>query len=252
MSNSKFRDLFPTHILFMILCVIFFSLITHSESLSLSAREQGLIKALIYVLVAVVSIYFILKFLWQIYLHGKLSSFKSLRHKAKNEASLKCPVDEAAPRGYKREVSQSLGFSFCYPEDWMVRNPRNPLLYKEFGELFIQSGFTFTRNLNISCQDISRAPDIEVLFKAIIDGVLFGLKGSTLEFRQDFKTQETFGTRYKVVYKNRQQTGLCCYQIAITNRAKKTLIILTFTAGARDFSKTQKLFDDIANLVRIF
>ena len=251
MSKTKFRDLFPIHILLMILCVIFFSVIMRSESILLSAREQGLIKVLIYVLGAFISIHFILKSLRHIYLSGKVSFFNPLRDKVKNEASFKDFAEEAAPSGYKLEVSQSLGFSFCYPEGWITGKPRDPLLYKEVREPFVLSGFAAARNFNISCQDISRAPDIEMLFKAIIDGVIFGLKGSGLEFRQNFKTQETFGMRYKVVYKNPQQTEVCCYQVAVTNSEKKSLIILTFTADARDFPKTQKLFDDIANLVNI-
>ncbi len=251
MFKTKFRDLFPSHILLMILCLIFFSVILHSESAALSAREQGLIKALMYVAGVFISIHFILKALWRVYLSGKVSSSEPSSDKAKKEASFKDLVEKAAPRGYKLEVSLNAGFSFCYPESWQVVRSKEKLLYMQIKETNLEQGMTILRNFNVSYQNIEGIPNTDFLFKMIINGLVKAMD-ATLEFKEPFRTEETFGMRYKLKYNNPKRTDLCCYQIAITNSEKKSLILLTFTSGVRDFPKTQKLFNDIADLVKIF
>jgi len=119
MLKSKLRDLFPAHILLMIICVMVLSVIMQIDNASVSTREHGLMKVLIYLLGAFISVHFILKALW-IYLSGKTSSFEPSENNAKNEASSKNFAERAAPCGYKLEVSLEKGFSFCYPENWQV------------------------------------------------------------------------------------------------------------------------------------
>ena len=251
MSRIKFRNLFPVHILIMILCVMFFSIIMYFESVALSTREQGLIKALIYVLAVLILIHFILKFFWYLYLSKKASSLKLSQSNLRDEVTFNDFLEQTALSGYKREVSHNLGFSFYYPEKWQVIRSKEKLLYMQIKEVNLEQGMTILRNFNISYQKIEKIVNMDFLFKTIIKGLIKAMD-ATLEFQEPIKTEETFGIRYKLNYNSPKRTNLCCYQAAITDNAKKSLILLTFTAGTRDFSKSKKLFDDIANLVKIF
>lgn len=251
MSRTKSRDLFPIHILLMILSVIFFSVIIHTESTALSAREQGLIRFLVFVLMVVLSVHFILKFLRHVYLSKKVFSSQITESNPRDYVTFNDFLKHCAPSGYKREVSSELGFSFCYPENWQILRSKEKLLYMQVKETNLEQGMTIMRNFNISYQHIDGVPNMDFLFKAIITGLVKAM-GAALEFQEPFKNEETFGMRYKLKYKSPKRTDLCCYQIALTNNAKKSLILLTFTAGTHDFSKTKKLFDEISNLVEIF
>ncbi|MFH1093120.1 MAG: hypothetical protein V1739_03065 [Candidatus Omnitrophota bacterium] len=251
MSRGKFRNLFPTHILLMSLCVIFFSVIMHSGRVTFSAREQGLIKTLIYVFAIFILIHFILKFLWHLFLARKVYSLKPPQSNSRDEVTFNDFLAQTAPSGYKREISQKFGFSFCYPENWQIIRSQEKLLYMQVKETNLEQDMTILRNFNISYQNINGVPDTDFLFNAVISGVMKTMDAK-LEFKEPFKTEETFGMRYKLQYNKPKRTDLCCYQIAITNNAKNGFILLTFTAGTQDFTKTKKLFDDIANLVKIF
>ena len=250
MSRAKFRNLFPTHILFMILCIIFFSIIIYSDGASLSAREQGLTKALIYVLAVIITMHFILRALWQLYLSKKVSSFAQPQNSLADEISSNNIPEQSAPLGYRLEVAEQQGFSFCYPKNWQIIRSKENLLYMQIKEPNLEQGMTFLRNFNVSYQNIEGV-NTDFLFKAIISGLMKAI-GAALEFKEPFKTEETFGMRYKLKYNSPKRTDLCCYQVAITNNTKKGLLLITFTAGTQDFPKTKKLFDDIAGLVKIF
>lgn len=251
MLRLKFRDLFPAHIIFMILCVMFFSVILNVDGLILNEREQGLMQGLIYVLAGILSVHFLFKFLWHFYLSRKVLPSEVSHHSDKDEITFNDFLEQTAPRGYKRIVSEDLGFSFCYPEGWQIIRSKEKLLHVQIKENNLKPGLTLLRNFNVSYQNIDGVPNTDFLFKAIITGLMKAI-GAKLEFKEPFKTEKTYGVRYKLKYKSPKREDLCCYQIVLTNNAKKGLVLLTFTAGTRDFSKTKELFDEISNLVEIF
>ncbi len=252
MSKAKFRDLFPTPIFLMLICLIFLSVIVRFDNTSFSTREYGLMKVMIYVLGASILIHFMVKALWWKYLTAKQSSFfEPAQDESKNEVPSKEVAARDVPCGYKLLVSQEKGFSFCYPESWQIIRSKEKLLYMQVKEVNLEQGLKILRNFNISHQNIAGIPNTDFLFKMIIKGLLKAM-GASLEFKEPFRTEETFGMRYKLKYNSPKRTDLCCYQVAITNNEKKSLILLTFTAGTDDFPKTKKLFDEIASLVKIF
>ena len=107
------------------------------------------------------------------------------------------------------------------------------------------------RNFNISHQNIEGV-NTDFLFKTIISAVVRSLNKGVLDFKEPFETEETFGMRYKINYKTPKNHELCCYQIAITNKNKKSLVLLTFTTGINDFQRTKDMFNKLAELVKIY
>ncbi len=251
MLKIKIRDLFPVHVLLMIFCLVSLSVLLNTEYMILSPREQGLMRSLIYSLAGILSIYFILKLLWHFYLSRKAFSSEQSRKNPKDDLTFNNFIEQTAPSGYKQVISNKFGFSFCYPKDWQLVRSREKLLHMQIREPKLEKGSKILRNFNVSYQNIDGVPNTDLLFEAIIAGLIRAIEAK-LEFEEPFKTKETFGIRYKLKYNSPKRTDLCCYQVAITNNDKKSLILLTFTVGTRDFPNSKELFDDISNLVRIF
>jgi hypothetical protein len=207
--------------------------------------ERQLLKGFILILLFIVFVYFFLK--------QPLEKIKQKFIQVIDKNLLDSPEPEPlVPEDFTQETAQGKGFSFYYPKTWFLGAANDPALYKEAREQLVEPGIFGARNFNISCHDIRTTPDLDKIFQAIIQGVLQALSGGRLEFKQKFKTSKFIGMRYKVVYRNMQGLDLACYQVALTNHSKHSMLIFTFTCQVNDFAQSKVLFDQIAGLAKIF
>jgi len=211
----------------------------------ISAHEKELIKNFILILLFILVVYLILK---KPLTDIKLKVMEKLGNKELDIAQ----SDVVVPEDFNQEIVKDKGFTFCYPKTWFITAANDPALYKEVREQMVEPGILGARNFNISVHNIRGVPNMDIMFQAIIDGVLKVLKGGKLEFKQKFKTDKLIGMRYKVVYKNINGLNLACYQVVMTTPRKKNMLIFTFTSQINDFARSKDLFDQIAALTRIF
>ena len=240
MSNSSEKKLIPFPILIMLISVgVLGVLMVFNLPL-----VQGLLKGLILILLFTILFYFIpLKPIDKI----KEKFFQTINKKLFD-------LDEMAslvPEDFVLEIVKNKGFAFCYPKTWFLTTAGDPVLYKEAREQIVEPGINGARNFNISYHDIRLAPDMEKMFKSIMEGVLKALKGSVLEFKQKFTHAKTIGMRYKVVYRNARGVSLACYQVVLISQHKKNMLIFTFICQSNDFDKSKLLFDKITSLAKI-
>lgn len=160
-------------------------------------------------------------------------------------------LNTPAPQGFARHIASAYGFSFCYPESWLLCLPHNPGLYREVQEATPPSGIHGPRNVNISWQDISAAAEREHLFEAMVNGVLNAMPGARLAHKQAFTTATLRGLAYSIRYVNAQGVRLCSYQYAVTNARGRILVILSGTSHEDDAEPSRYLFDRMAALITI-
>jgi hypothetical protein len=245
MSDQMNKKLIPFPILIMAISIGLLFIMLVFEFPPMSAHEKELIKNLASILMFFLISYLVFR---KPYTSIK-EKYQSIKANKKFEKETHCLE---IPENFNKQSVQEKHFAFYYPKTWFLTDPREKALYKEAREQLVEPGIKGARNFNISYHDIRKAPDLDKMFQAIIDGVLIALKGSELEFRQNFQSQNTLGMRYKVVYKNAQGLDLCCYQVVITTPLKKNMLIFTFTCQVSDFERSKPLFDQIANLAEIF
>ncbi|MFH1062766.1 MAG: hypothetical protein V1747_07795 [Candidatus Omnitrophota bacterium] len=245
MSNSSEKKLIPFPILIISISVGVLGVLLAFDLPPVSAYERQLLKDLILILLFIIFSYFILR-----------APIKKIREKiftiVNNKLFDSKKITALIPEDFAQEIVKEKGFAFCYPKTWFLTAACEPGLYKEAREQLLEPGISGTRNFNISYHDIRLAPDLEKMFKAIINAVLEVLKSSKLEFKQSFKNDQFLGMRYKVVYRNAQGLDLACYQVVLTNQHKRNMLIFTFTSQTNDFDKSKPLFDKIAGLAKIF
>ncbi|MBI4845581.1 MAG: hypothetical protein HY810_03790 [Candidatus Omnitrophica bacterium] len=241
MANEEEKKLIPFPIFLILVSCGTFSVLMALDLLTLNEQEREMLKKLIFNGLIFVALYIL---------------FASVKSGIKDKLSgirYKRAVSQGkVPDGYTCKIAEKEGFSFSYPENWVLTLPSDPMLYKEAKEVFLAQGLHSLRNFNISCQDISKIKDLEYLFNAIINGVLNVLQGARLEFKELLKLENVSGMRYKINYHNANGLNFCCYQAALTDNSKKILLILTFTCESRDFAGSRELFDQITGLVKIF
>ena len=243
------KKLIPFPILIMSIAIGVLGVLLAFDLPPMSGHEKMLLKNLIKVLFFAIIIYFVFRSALN-KLKQKLGSVSSDFLSDKDSSLPR--AEKQVPEGFKREVISDKGFSFCYPASWFVSRPSDPALLKEVREQMTEPGIKGARNFNVSFHDIRRAPNMKVMYQAIIDGVLKVLKGSELEFRQEFESKPLVGMRYKVVYRNVQGLDLCCYQVVITTKKKAKMLIFTFTCQVGDFVRSKSLFDRLSELTEIF
>lgn len=252
MSKIDYRKLIPMPILLMLISTGFFSVLLLFDQSIISSQWRNFIKGVLAFLLVLIFIYTFIDLFFKKYVLRKVSLPGPRTSSAeKDQLNFKELVEKAAPKGYKLEVSLEKGFSFCYPEDWEVVEVKEPLLYMQIRESKQKAGLSILRNFNVSHQNIEGI-NTDFLFQAIINGVVRSLHNGVLEFKEPFQTEETFGMRYKINYNSPQKNELCCYQIAITNKNRKSLVLLTFTTGVNDFQQTRDMFNNLAELVKIY
>ncbi len=243
MSNSPDNKLIPSPVFIMSLIVGVLSVLMVFDLPPMSAHDRDLLKGLILCLLTAIGLYFLLR--------KPISVVRDKYREIVKGRELTLDEEEVIPDEFAIEVVKKKGFAFCYPKTWFMTDANDPALYKEIREQMVEPGIASARNFNISHHDIRLAPDLDKMFKAIIDGVLFALKGSVFKYRQNFTSKKIIGMRYKVVYRNTKGLDLACYQIVMTTPKKKNMIIFTFTSHVTDFDKSKPLFDKIASLTKI-
>ncbi|MFH1459313.1 MAG: hypothetical protein ABIG64_02915 [Candidatus Omnitrophota bacterium] len=231
MFNGKKQKLphFPILVIIVIIIVIYILMYFHPHYFT--AYDKKLINDFINIFWLFIGCYFIVDIL-----NRKLVSSSKVTNKI--------------PQNFKRHISKDKTFSFYYPKNWQLTRAKDPLLYIQAKEPHIEKT-DFLKNFNISFQNITAAVDLELLFKMVKEGVLSGLTDAKLEYETIFHTRNLYGIIYKINYKNNNGLKLCCYQIPMTNNSKTKMVILTFTAKAKDFPQAKSLFDTIANLMEI-
>jgi len=252
MPKINYRKLIPLPaLLILVLTGIFFILVFFGKHIE-DPKWIDFTKGIIIFLLVLIFIYVILDFFLKKYILKIISPPKQKDSaQEQKQPSFKKLVEEAVPAGYKLEVSLEKGFSFCYPEDWEVVEVKDALLYMQIKEKKFGPGMSMLRNFNISHQNIEGV-DTDFLFKTIISAVVRSLNKGVLDFKEQFETEDTFGMRYKINYKTPKNHELSCYQIAITNKNKKSLVLLTFTTGINDFQRGKGMFNKLAELVKIY
>ena len=237
------KKILPFPVLLMLICTGVLSVLLVFNLPPMPPQDRQFIKGVILALIVGAGGYFFLRFLGQKL--KRLPGVASQHHVGAKD-------DAPAPQGYKREVVQKERFSFCYPQTWQLVPPSDPSLYMEAREVTQDKSIHTLRNFNIASQDITKALDLDYLFRSIREAVLQVLKGGKVEFQQNFRMDKLSGMRYKVNYSHPLLGDLSCYQVALTNENKRRLLMLTFTCAQADYWRSKKMFDEIAANISIF
>ncbi len=255
MPEHDNKKLVPFPVLLIIICAVLLAVFFILNPTRFSPQEKSILEDTIIFLFAVVVFYFIFK---PFHRHREKRTGQS-----KDAADEKIPAEEdfvgvslsgrkIPPPGYVRKIAGNEQFSFCYPEEWQLLAPSDASLYAEVKQDRPIPGTAFHRNFNISCQNISKLKDTDLLFQAIIDGVMNILRNSHLEYKTAVEKNGFLGMRYKINYEGTDDLKLSCYQVALTTAKKRYLLIYTFTTVTSDFENSIALFEEIVDTASIF